>query len=213
MDFTWPELIRIKSWDGNEIKLVAFVEINKGQNDDAFDFEINTTQQEVQIRSYIKDYENLPKKILVMYDSEEVFFNTDDPKSALVKEFKEQKGINGFEYMTYGVIKDITLEVYVPENKALDVYSKFGMIEITGNHGNLIIHSKFGGVDLSTSGSTTIKAGTRFGEKYTNLDQPVTTLVLGTRHGKWDWVQLEGKGSPGIELKSDFGNIYIRKFM
>ena len=74
------------------------------------------------------------------------------------------------------------------------------------------IHSKFGGIDVSTTGNQTIKAGTKFGEKYTNLEYPVKSISAGNHPGKWDWVLLgTTKASKEHELKSDFGNIYIRK--
>lgn len=210
MDFIRPELITIKTWNKNEVKLVASVEINKGQNDDAFTFDIENTSSGVTIASLIENFKNLPTKILIKKDGQEYFFNTDNYNSPEVRKFKQEHGSDGYEYMTHGVITDITVEIWIPSNVSIDVYSKFGLIEVIGFAGNMKVHSKFGGVDVSTNGKEAIRAGTKFGEKYTNLESPIETISLGDHPGKWDWVMV-GKGTTKQEVKSDFGNVYLRK--
>jgi hypothetical protein len=211
-DFTWPELITFKTWAGSEIKIVAAVEINKGQNDEAFKFNVDETSSEINITSFIENYKNLPKRIVIHKGGQEYFFNTDDTNSPEVRKFKEENGDGGYDYINYGVIMDIVVEVWVPNNISIDVYSKFGMIEVFGFTGDMKIHSRFGGIDLSTSGKEAIKVGTKFGEKFTNLTEPIKSISAGTHPGNWDWVMLgDTKSSKEHELKSDFGNIYIRK--
>ena len=128
-DFTWPELITFKTWTGNEVKLVASVEINKGQNDDAFKFTVEEVANEVHIATFIENYKDIPRKIVIRKVGQEYFFNTDDTNSAEIRKFKEENGEGGYDYINHGVIMDITLEVWVPNNISIDVYSKFGMIE------------------------------------------------------------------------------------
>lgn len=210
MDFTWPELISIRTWDRNEVKIVASVEINKGQNDDAFAFDIDENTDELSINSYIKNLKSLPRKIIIYRGDEEHFFNTDDMNSPEVRKFKDQYGSESFS-MSHGVIKDILVEVWLPKNATLDVYAKFGLIEVFGYAGNMKIHSKFGGVDVSTDGKKAISAGTKFGEKYTDLTSNIKTLQLGSSPGKWDWVMIGSQSDASQELKSEFGNIYIRR--
>ena len=211
-DFTWPELITFRSGTGNEIKLVASVDINRGQNDEAFKFTVDQNSSEINIASLIEDYKDLPRKIIIKKGSQEYFFNTDDTNSPVIQKFKEEHGNEGYDYLNYGVIMEITLEVWVPSNISIDVYSKFGMIEVNNFNGDMKLHSKFGGIDLSTSGNQAIKVGTKFGEKYTNLTQQIKSISVGDHPGKWDWVLLGNtKTSKQYELKSEFGNIYIRK--
>ncbi len=211
-NFTWPELITFRTWSGNEVKLVAFVNINRGQNDEAFKFTVDKTSSEITIASLIEDYKSLPRKIIIKKGGQEYFFNTDDTNSPAIQKFKEEHGHEGYDYINYGVIMEITLEVWLPNNISIDVYSKFGLIEVYSFNGEMKLHSKFGGIDLSTSGNQAIKAGTKFGEKYTNLAQPIKTISIGNHPGKWDWVMLgSSKTSIQHELKSEFGNIYIRK--
>ena len=210
MEFKWPELITIKTWERNEVKILASVEINKGQNDDAFTFDVDQSSSGIVIESLIKNYKNLPRSIVIRKGGQEYFFNTDDPNSHEIREFKKEHGDSGYEYTSHGVVMDINLEVWVPSNCTLDVYSKFGLVEVIGFQGNMTVHSKFGGVDVSTSGREAIKAGTKFGEKYTNLEETIETISWGNHPGAWDWVQV-GTGSTRQEIKSDFGNVYLRK--
>ena len=68
------------------------------------------------------------------------------------------------------------------------------------------------GVDVTSGKKGTLKAGTKFGQKYTNLNATVTTISVGDHPGKWDWVafKLNGDGTEQ-EVKSEFGNVYIRE--
>ena len=211
-EFTWPELITIKPWTGREVKLVASVEINKGQNDEAFKFTVDEAADEIHVSSFIENYEDIPRKIVIRKGDQEYFFNTDDTNSLEIRNFKKENGSSGYDYINHGVIMNISLELWIPNNISINVYSKYGMIEALGFSGNMKLHSKFGGIDVSTSGNQAIKAGTKFGEKYTNLGLPIKTIAAGLHPGKWDWVLLGNtKSSMEHELKSDFGNIYIRK--
>jgi hypothetical protein len=213
LDFTWPELIQVSSWEKNEIKIEAQVTINRGQNDDAFKLEVDEAAGSIRVKSEIENFEDLPKKIMIRSGGQEYFFNTDDRNSPEVVKFLDDKGSNGYEFMNHGVIMDIKLVVYVPSNINLDIYSKYGMVEIMKYSGKLQVHSKFGGVDIKVPGAkNTIKAGTKFGRKYTDLDQKFASLEFGDHPGKWDWVSCDINGGGALqELKSEFGNIYIRK--
>lgn len=213
LDFTWPELIQVSSWDKNEIKVEALVSINQGQNDDAFKLEVDNVAGSIRVKSDIRGFEGLPKKIMIRAGGEEYFFNTDDRNSPEVVRFLDEKGSNGYEYMNHGVIMDIKIVVYVPSNINLDIYSKYGLVEVNGYSGKLQVQSKFGGVDVKVPlAKNTIKAGTKFGKKYTDLDQKFATLEYGDHPGKWDWVSCDINGGGVLqELKSEFGNIYIRK--
>lgn len=210
-DFKWPELVNVKTWDKNEVKVVAKVDINKGQNDDAFKFNIVESEGVLSIASEIENYKDLPRKIVIKMNGQEYFFNTDDRNSPEIKAFEEEHGSSSYSYVSHGVITDITVEIWLPKSVEVDIYSKFGLVEISDFSGPLMVHSKFGGIDLATAGQSSIKAGTKFGEKYTNLEVPVEPIQVGSHPGKWDWVQLGRTNGEIRELKSEFGNIYIRK--
>lgn len=209
MDFTWPELINVKTWDKNEIKIEAFVSINKGENDDSFELEVKRVSTGVEVSSLIRDMDDLPHKVLIKKDGNEYYFDSEDDEG--LSEFRNKHGKGGTR-IQHGVITDITIHVYIPNSVKLNIYSKFGMVEIERFEGELFAHSKFGGLDITPGKKGVIKAGTKFGSKYSNLDKPLTTISFGDHPGKWDWISYNLNGGGGVkqEVKSEFGNIYIR---
>lgn len=212
LDFTWPELITIQGWDKNEIKIEGSVAINQGQNDEAFKLKVQESDGSLKISSYIENHDRLPKKILIRKNGEEHFFNTDDKNAPEIVKYREENG-SSFDYMSHGVIKDISLTIYVPTSILLDAYCEYGLIELRNLSGELSAASKYGGIDISVNTlDKKLKVGTRFGEKYSNLSQDLTSITFGDHPGEWDWISYgTSKNSEIQELQSEFGNIYIRK--
>src|SRR5690348_11590990 len=60
LHFDYPELVRITTWDKNEVSVHAAVSINGGLNDDAFELSTTTSGSAVTVRNQIKDMKNLP---------------------------------------------------------------------------------------------------------------------------------------------------------
>ena len=212
MIFKYPELIRVETWDKNEISIKATVSINYGADDSAFEIEVRGDEI-LQINSIVKDHDFLPRKILIKYEGEEYFFNSPDVHAPEVQKFLTEIGYGSYDYMQRGVIKEITLDIMVPTTVLLEIEAKFGMIEIVGFTNEMSIHSKFGGIDASVSmeSDVIIHVKTKFGDAYSNLDIPFTG-DHDFRPGRW--TTLEGRLNGTINtqlLKSDFGNIYIRK--
>ena len=211
--FTWPELIKVETWDKNEVGIEADVTINNGQNDDSYRLNITSNGNAILIESEIQNHDQLPRKIMIKKDGETYFFDTDDMHSPAIKQFKDEHGDIGYDYTMHGVLKEIYVTIKVPQSISLDIEAKFGMVEVRGFNGEMNIHSKFGGIDVAVGNSdNTLRAGTKFGEKYTNLEGDFETIAVGAGPGKWDWVSYPaGGGGKMQELKSEFGNIYMRK--
>jgi hypothetical protein len=212
MNFERPELINITTWDKNEISIKAEVSINYGANDDAFEIEI-TRGNQLEISSTIKDYDNLPSKIVIKHNGKEYFFDTDDRHAPEVEKFLEEVGSDGYQYLQFGVIIDIVLHISVPKDLALDVDAKYGMVELIGFTNDLNVHSKFGGIDVSVASNvnTLIQVKTKFGETYSNLDV-VYSGNTPDHPGNWQTLEAEVNDPKNKQfLRSEFGNIYIRK--
>lgn len=212
MDFKYPELISISTWDKSEIRIVSKVSINNGANDDAFELTYDAGES-LRIRSGIRDYDNLPRNIVIRHGGEDYFFNTDDHHDPAIQKFKQEKDAGGIEYMQHGVIVDITLEITVPKDIVLEVDAKFGLVEVVGFTRNMEIESKFGGIDVSfdPSLSATLDVRTKFGEVYSNLD---TQFRASGDYQIGRWTTLEGKVNSARNtqsMKSEFGNVYLRK--
>lgn len=213
MDFKYPELINISTWDKSEIEIVALVSINQGENNDAFEL-IDSTDETVRISSNIKDFKNLPEKITLKYQGEEYYFNTSNWNSPEIRKFKADKGGDAsYEYMYKGVRVDITIQVKVPKDIVLEVYSKHGLVEVVGFTKDMEIDSKFGGIDVSMASdvSAALSVRTKFGEVYSNLD---TEFISYDNQRIGHWITMEGQlsnGKSAHSFRSEFGNVYLRK--
>ncbi len=212
LSFKYPKIVKITTWEKNEIEITGDVNINNGRNDEAFQITTNEDQDFLFISSSIKDHDDLPKMKVIVIGETKYFFDSKESEAA-IKKLKESEGSNQNTYSMYGVIKEITLEVKIPRNIKLSVDAKHGLVELKGVSSAVKINSKFGGIDMSIlpSSRKNLEISTRFGEIYTNLDFALNQQSNEKRN-HWEVVKgtLNGGGTP-CELASKFGNIYIRK--
>lgn len=215
MTFKYPELISIKTWDKNEIQISANVSINGGSNDEAFEIIIDEGET-LNISSRIKDYENLPRRVVIRSQGRDYFFETDDLSSEEIQKFREENGGSGFDYMSQGVIVDIVLEITVPKNISLEVDATFGLVEIEGFENELRIDARHGGIDASVNANSDspMRVNTKFGELYSNLDAEFSS-DSDEGIGKWAVFESasvnETEGGLLQSFRSEFGNVYLRK--
>lgn len=206
MHFDYPELVRVSTWDKNEVEVKGTVLINNGENDDAFILETSTTGSTVNIRSQIKDLKNLPQRITVVRGGEKMIFRD----KAALREYEQKHG-KGHDVISYGSDIDVQLEIRVPRNIATRIESVYGMVEILSFNGPLTVAATYGGVDaaLSEKAVGEITAETNYGEIYTNLD----TKFGGDKTDKafHTYVSAKPGTGPKYSFESKYGNVYIRK--
>lgn len=209
MSFKYPGLIKVKTGDQNEILIKANVSLNMGNNDDAFQLLNEEADGELEIRSEIHDYDLLPRYSIVKFQDKEYYFDGGWEDPDLKKFLDEHRGEN-ISWITSGVAKDITLEITIPENIELNIYSRHGLIEIEDLPEKLTARSRHGGLDLSVprNGNYNFRLMTRYGEILTNLD---LEMERGSKEHKWTHIEamLNGGGRQTI-LESRHGNIYLR---
>jgi len=214
LDFEFPELIKIQTWDKNEILIKGEVSINRGENDDAFELQVNQTDKEITITSILKDKENIPHRIIIKKGDTEYYFKAKDQNDPEVQKFLEDNG-RQYTYMSNGIIKEITLEVFVPKGMETTVQSKFGLVEVKNFQAPLKVSSKFGGVDASILERTTgeLTARTEFGEILTNLDTKFDSNKIpdNHHHDRLTVVSAKPGTGPRYEFESKFGKVYLRK--
>ncbi|MEP2772793.1 MAG: hypothetical protein ABJH05_11630 [Fulvivirga sp.] len=214
MDFKYPELIVITTWDKDEIVISGKSNINNGENDEAFKLNIEKEGDQLTIRSEIENLEDLPKRIMIKRNGEKYYFDTDDFHDPKIKAFLEEKG-GGHQYQMHGVIKEITLEIKVPKTIFLDVRAKYGLVEIKNVLNALVVDAKYGGIDISlqTNSPRDIVAKTKHGEMFSDLDMQINPKE--SEHNQYyKWTSISAKlsgGGPKCSLESKYGNIYIRK--
>ncbi len=205
MNFDYPQLIKISTWDKNEISITGTVSINEGENDDAFLLETSSHGNEISITGKMKDMESLPHRITIKRDGKKIIFKTK-------ADYNKYADLNGRDYnsMSWGPAIDIFLEIKVPSNKETKVFSVYGTIEVKDFRAPLIAQSTYGGVDvvLTEKEVGDLKAATNYGQIFTNLDQNFKEGVFEDFHTV---VSAKLGSGPRYSVESKYGNVYLRK--
>ena len=207
MDFDYPELIRVSTWDKNEISIQGTVSINNGENDDAFKLEINPEGATISIRNEIKNMEDLPHRITIVRDGQKTVFRNK-------AEWKKYQSENGKGDMTTneGVDMEIKLEIKVPRNTETMIKSVYGLVEIKDFTGPLTVEATYGGVDASLAERSMgeLIAETNYGHIYTNLD---LKIISGNVRDEdfHTYVSVKPGTGPRYSFESTYGNVYLRK--
>ncbi len=213
LDFDYPELIKIQTWDKKEVLIKGTVSINKGENDEAFELVTQTNGNTVNVSSTIKDMDNLPKRIVIKKGDTEYVFKGKDYKDPEVKKFLEEHGGN-YTYMSSGVIKEIQLEIFVPAGMETSVLAKYGLVEVLGFNAPLSVDAKYGGVDATINARATgeLIARTHYGEILTNLDLAFDSEKdRDSNYNKWTQVSVKPGTGPRYTFESKYGKVYLRK--
>lgn len=212
LNFEDPKLIRLHTWDKNEIVIKGSVSINNGENDEAFQLEISQADNTVSVTSILKDKENIPRRIVIKKGDTEYFFKAKDNNDPAVQKFLEENG-HDYSYMSHGIIKEIELEIFIPKGMDTRIESKFGLIEVKDFQAPLVAVSKFGGIDASIVKSSTgeLTARTQFGEILTNLDVKFDDKREKDHDKHWTIVSAKPGAGPRYVLESKFGKVYLRK--
>lgn len=213
LNFDYPELIKIQTWDRKEVLIKGTVSINKGENDEAFELVTQTNGNTITVSSAIKDMENLPKRIVIKKGDTEYVFRAKDYKDPEVKKFMDEHGGN-YTYMSSGVIKEIQLDIFVPVGMETSVQAKYGLVEVLGFNAPLTVDAKYGGVDATINARATgeLIARTHFGEILTNLDLAFDSEKdRDSNYNKWTQVSVKPGTGPRYMLESKYGKVYLRK--
>lgn len=207
MHFDYPELVRVSTWDGNEISIQGQVNINAGENDDAFILENDVQGNVIRIRGEIQGIKDLPQRITVMREGQKMMFRD----KAAWEKYQAEHG-RGYNSVSWGPDIDITLEIKVPRNIATRVTSVYGMVEVVNFSGPLTVEATYGGVDASLVERSVgeIKAETNFGEIYSNLDARFEGDKV-TSRDFYTFVSARPGQGPPYSFESKYGNVYLRK--
>lgn len=208
MHFDYPELVRVSTWDKNEISIQGTVSINGGENDDAFELITSNSGNTISIKNEIKNMKNLPHRITIVDGAQKIVFRNKEE----LKKYKEEHGLTNYSHMSYGLEMDIILEVKVPRNVETTVDAVYGMVEIKDYSGPLSVTATYGGVDaaLTERSIGEITAETNHGEIYSNLDTKFTGEA--SRQGDFHtYVSAKPGSGPTYNFDSKYGNVYLRK--
>jgi hypothetical protein len=203
--FDHPELIKVSTWDKNEVAVTGSVSINNGENDDAFGLTSSVSGGIVYIRGEMINLKSLPHRITIYRDDKKITFKNKE-------EYKKYASETGRDYnmMSTGVDIDIVLEVKVPRNLVTEIKSVYGMVEVRGFEGPIDVVSTYGGVDAALNEKLVgeLVAETNYGQIYSNLDVKFTG---GEEKNFHSLVIAKPGASPKQSFESKYGNVYLRK--
>jgi hypothetical protein len=204
LKFDYPKIVRVSTWDKNEVSVTAHVSINDGENDAAFLLDGQTENGTVTIKNTIKDLDKLPVRYTIYKDGKKTVFRSKEAFKEVARQYSD--GV----ISSQGVDMEITLDIKVPANTSTDIHSVYGMVEMVNFHAPANVDATYGGIDATVNESQTgkLKATTSYGQIYTNLDLKMTEKTQ--KDFFTSFTAEPGKG-PEYILKSTYGKIYLRK--
>jgi hypothetical protein len=207
MEFDYPELIRVSTWDKNEISIEGNVSINGGENDDAFVLESSKNGTQIQVDGRIPDIKRLPQRITVVRDGQKMMFRDERE----YRKYQDEHG-KGYNSVSWGPDIDIKLEIKVPMNTETKIKSVYGIVEIRNFIGPLTVDATYGGVDASVAerGIGELTAETNYGQIYTNLNIKFSSDQVEDR-AFYTFVSAKPGNGPRYSFESKYGNVYLRK--
>lgn len=203
--FDYPELVKISTWDKNEISIQGLVIINGGESDDAFALTQSVSGNTIRIENEIRNLKELPQRITIRRGAEKITFKT----KADYRKYCEEHG-KDFNTTNWGVDMEIVLEIKVPKSMETQLESIYGMVEVKNFQGPLSVDATYGGVDVAVQEKTTgeLIAETGYGQIYTNLDMKFTGSEFEDFHTV---VKVKPGTGPRYSFESKYGNVYLRK--
>lgn len=207
--FDYPELVQVKVWDGKEVKIEGTVNIQDGEFDENFEIKASTENNRFTIESTIKDLKKMKGDYARhIYDDEENTSVTISDKGTTINTGSRKKG-------TYknGVYVSIELVVTVPRNMNVTLNARYGMVEVLESPETLEVDARYGGVDVVINESQLLEfdASTQWGQIFSNLEIPFK-MDGNDSGGRWMKARASlKKGDKRLSVKSQYGNVYLRK--
>jgi hypothetical protein len=208
LHFDYPEVIRVSTWEKNEVSVQASVSLNNGENDDAFELQTTTTGNTISIKNEIRNMKSLPQHITIVDGSEKMTFKNKDA----FRKYQQTSGKTSFDRMSNGVDMDIQIEIKVPRNIETRIESIYGMVEVKDFVGPITVDATYGGIDAALFEKTTgeVIAETNYGQIYTNLD-----IKFSGEKSHVEDFHTYVSAKPGVgsryDFESKYGNVYLRK--
>ncbi|MDB4448044.1 hypothetical protein N9223_00820 [bacterium] len=173
LEFKYPELVQIKTWDKNEVQIKATLYINDGKDNDSFELTSEANRDGLMISSEIKGINKFKNtSYYIGRDSDD-----EDNEDVMITRNGTSLTIgNGKPGSHNGVRISVVLEVTVPQNADLSVDAQYGMVEVIDLPKILSIQAKYGGADITLAEASveSLWAATSWGQIYANLSQEMT---------------------------------------
>ena len=196
LSFKYPELIKVKTWNKQEVKVSGTVDIDQGKGNDKFKLEDKLQNGILTIASTIENIDQYERFIIPSPDNDQ-----------------ESMHISAKGWRSDHIEISIQLEITVPKEVAVQIEALYGMVEIVESPANVEVDARYGGIDVAIheASASDIMAKTQWGQIYSNLD---IVPDLDGNPGVGDWVKAvvaSRQDGSNLRLKSQYGNVYLRK--
>lgn len=205
LKFDYPQLIKISTWDKDEVQISGTVNINDDENNDAFQIKESKEGNSLVIEVNVSGIDNLPRRITVHKGNEKLTFKTKED----YQQYCKTNGVT-FNTMSNGVDINIELEIKVPKSLKTQIDAKYGLVEVKNFGGEISVNATYGGIDATILEKNTgkLSAETYYGQIYSNLE----TKFAGKDSDDFHTLVTTTLGNgPQYSLESKYGNIYLRK--
>ena len=202
LKFDYP-VVKISTWEKNEVSVIAHVDINGGENDAAFMLEEQSTEGGIIISDHIKDMNSLPRRYTIVRGGKKTIYK-------LRADYEEALKDGGVQQSYDGQDIDIVLEIKVPAHCVTDLKAIYGIVEMTNFNAPATVDDVYGGIDATITAASTgkLQATTRYGQIYSNLDFKITDH---SEHDFYNSITAEPGTGPAYSFTSSYGKIYLRK--
>ena len=202
LNFDYP-VVKVSTWDKNEVSVVAHVNINSDENDSAFVLEGKTANGALEVSGRIRDLDKLPHRYTIFRSGKKMTFTSKD-------QYLQERKNGGIERTYEGTDIDIVVEVKIPEHSKANIKAVYGIVELTNLNTSVTVDATYGGIDAALSPARTgkLKATTRYGKIYSNLELKLTDH---TERDFYNSITAEPGTGPDYSFTSTYGKIYLRK--
>jgi len=191
LEFDFADEINIQTWDKNEVYVKAIVNINEGENNDNFKFNVKEGSTFLSIESEIEDLDKIARECstIIIEDGDTTFYSSNGAKM------------------------DLHFEVFLPDKLDTHVETINGDIQIKGLTGPMDISTINGEIELFIPYNlkADLNMETINGTMYTDLDLDIQNKKNNMcKIGGDIETKLNGGGSE-INLSTINGVMYLRK--
>jgi hypothetical protein len=208
INFDYPKLIKVTTWDKNEVFAQASVSINGGANDSSFELITKMVGNTIEIKNVLKDFENIPRRITIKRNGEKIIFKN----KAEWRAYNKTNNAGGYDMMNEGVDLEIVITIKVPIGMETYIHSVYGMVEVYNFKGKLTVEATYGGTDVSIDEKAIgqLMASTNYGEIFTNLEKKFDLSKIQEENFHTEISAILGK-RPTYKVQSQYGKVYLRK--
>ncbi|WP_299290047.1 hypothetical protein [uncultured Mucilaginibacter sp.] len=202
LKFDYP-IVKVSTWEKNEVAVAAHVNINDHENDSSFVIKEEMVNGAMVISDYIKDFDKLPRRYTIVRNGQKIIFRSKDEYQRVAKN-------SGVEYSTEGSDINIVVEIKIPVQSFTDIKSVYGIVELANFHAPVTIDATYGGIDATINSAQVgkLQATTSYGHIYSNLELKLTDH---TERDFFNSLTAEPGKGPAYSFTSTYGKIYLRK--